>query len=161
ETKLVSLWEEVLRVYRIGVTDRFLHLGGQSLHAVAVASRIVAEFGVRLPLSALLSNPDIRELVELIHGSKRSDSFVSIPKAKELLFSPAQQRLWFLDQFIPNRSAYNISLARRIQGPLDLDILRSALLLLLQRHSVLRSSVDSEGNLSLLAFSDYSHIEIE
>src|SRR5262249_36254728 len=89
ETKLVSLWEEVLRVYRIGVTDRFLHLGGQSLHAVAVASRIVAEFGVRLPLSALLSNPDIRELVELIHGSKRSDSFVSIPKAKELLFSPA------------------------------------------------------------------------
>ena len=150
EANLVKIWEEVLHVYPVGVTDSFLSLGGQSLQAASITSRIATEFGVRMPLSFVLSNPTILDLSERIGRESRIDGVQSLPKANELSLSPAQQRLWFLDQFIPNRAAYNIPLARRIQGRLNLDALDAALLRVARRHDTLRSSFAvSQGSTGL------------
>ena len=140
QAKLVKIWEEVLHVYPIGVTDSFLSLGGQSLQAASIASRIATEFGVQIPLSFVLSNPTIVDLDERIGRERQVDGAQSLPKASEISLSPAQQRLWFLDQFIPNRAAYNIPLGIRIQGRLNLDSLEGALLRVMRRHDTLRSS---------------------
>ena len=51
EARLAAIWEEVLHVSPVGVTDAFLSLGGQSLQAAGVVSRIAAEFAVRIPLA--------------------------------------------------------------------------------------------------------------
>jgi hypothetical protein len=53
--------------------------------------------------------------------------------------SAAQERFWFLDQFIPNRSAYNIPVAQKIHGDLNRDALREALRRVVLRHEALRS----------------------
>ena len=113
EARLVKIWEDVLHVHPVGVTDKFLNLGGQSLQAAAIASRIAGEFGVRLPFTALLNNPDIAGLNKQISEAPVAGSVGGLPTATKLSLSPAQQRIWFLDQFIPNRSAYNIPVARR------------------------------------------------
>jgi amino acid adenylation domain-containing protein len=52
----------------------------------------------------------------------------------------AQQRLWFLDRFDASTPAYNISMATRLDGPLDLDSLSRAFREITRRHEVLRSS---------------------
>ena len=54
--------------------------------------------------------------------------------------SYAQQRLWFLDRFDASTAAYNISLAMRLDGPLDLVSLSRAFQEITRRHEVLRSS---------------------
>jgi amino acid adenylation domain-containing protein/FkbH-like protein/non-ribosomal peptide synthase protein (TIGR01720 family) len=143
EARLVKIWEDVLHVYPVGVTDKFLNLGGQSLQAAAIASRIAGEFGARLPFTALLNNPDITELNKQISEAPVAGSVEALPAATKLSLSPAQQRIWFLDQFIPNRAAYNIPLARRIGGPLNLEALEAALDLVTLRHETLRSSFAS------------------
>ena len=51
----------------------------------------------------------------------------------------AQRRLWFLDQFAPGNAAYNIPLAFRIEGNLDVDVLRRSVNQIVERHSVLRT----------------------
>jgi amino acid adenylation domain-containing protein/FkbH-like protein/non-ribosomal peptide synthase protein (TIGR01720 family) len=140
EAKLVKIWEEVLHVYPIGVADSFLSLGGQSLQAASIASRVATEFGVQIPLSFVLSNPTILELNERIGREPQIDGVQSLPRANELSLSPAQQRLWFLDQFIPNRAAYNIPVGLRIQGRLNFDALEGAILRVMGRHDALRSS---------------------
>ncbi|WP_423358072.1 amino acid adenylation domain-containing protein [Pseudomonas citronellolis] len=61
------------------------------------------------------------------------------PAAEGEPLSYAQQRLWFLWQLEPQGSAYNMPLALRLHGPLQLPALRSAFAALLQRHAVLRS----------------------
>ncbi|MEV6353306.1 non-ribosomal peptide synthetase/MFS transporter [Streptomyces hydrogenans] len=51
----------------------------------------------------------------------------------------AQERLWFMEQFAPGTSAYNIPVVRRLRGPLDTDALRAALDASVARHETLRS----------------------
>ena len=49
----------------------------------------------------------------------------SAGKRPQLSF--AQQRLWFLDQWQPGSAAYNITIVRRLRGPLNVDVLDRAL----------------------------------
>ncbi|GAB2955767.1 hypothetical protein GCM10027280_50280 [Micromonospora polyrhachis] len=56
-----------------------------------------------------------------------------------------QQRLWFLDRFQPGDPVYNIPVAFRLRGPLDLDALRAALSLIVSRHGALRTTFADSG----------------
>ncbi|HEV2149835.1 MAG TPA: amino acid adenylation domain-containing protein [Longimicrobiaceae bacterium] len=62
EEVLAGIWSEVLGVERVGVYDNFFALGGYSILAVQVASRVQREFGVALPLPTLFQAPDIDAL---------------------------------------------------------------------------------------------------
>ncbi len=62
EEKLISIWSTVLNAPKIGIDDRFFDLGGHSLQAVQIMTRIRREFGVDLPLSALFQSPSVAEM---------------------------------------------------------------------------------------------------
>ncbi len=69
----------------------------------------------------------------------------------------AQRRLWFLDQLEPGTSAYNLPRAFRIVGPLDLEILRRAVDMVVRRHASLRTVFDSvRGEPRQVVLSDLS-----
>ncbi len=54
ETTLVQIWSEVLSTKEIGIYDDFLGLGGDSLAAMRCINRIIATFGVEVPLDLFL-----------------------------------------------------------------------------------------------------------
>ena len=62
ERELASIWEEVLGVSSVGVTDSFFALGGQSLLAVRLVARLQERLGRAIPLAALFEGPTIEEL---------------------------------------------------------------------------------------------------
>src|SRR5215207_6186860 len=68
----------------------------------------------------------------------------TIPRRPEsdapLPLSFAQQRLWFLDQLVPNSPAYNVPTSVRLSGPLNPDVLQQTFTELLRRHEILRTS---------------------
>ncbi len=66
EEKLARLWTEVLSVDEIGVHDPFLELGGDSLRAMQLISRIVDVFHVNLSVRALLVSPTIADMAEVL-----------------------------------------------------------------------------------------------
>jgi len=145
EARLALMWEEVLGVAPVGSGDGFIELGGQSIQAVQLASRVSAEFGVKVPLSVLFNYPRLSDLAIHIAGLESGGPEETIPKAATLTLSPAQERLWFLDQFIPKRSAYNIVAARRLRGKFDLPAWRKALQQVTHRHEALRTTVRQDG----------------
>ncbi len=57
----------------------------------------------------------------------------------------AQQRLWFLDQLEPGSPLYNICSPVRINGALNVEALRRAFELIIQKHEVLRTTFFKEG----------------
>ena len=66
ERRLLSLWEDVLRLKPIGIHDNFFDLGGDSFAAVRLVAGIEALLGRRLPLVTLLEAPTIAQLAALL-----------------------------------------------------------------------------------------------
>ena len=72
---------------------------------------------------------------------------VPVPRTEYLVLSFAQQRLWFLDQLEPGNLFYNMPMAVRIEGDLDISALEYSLNEIVRRHEVLRTTyvaVDGE-----------------
>ncbi len=66
ERRLAAIWEELLGVEPVGVYDSFLDLGGDSLAAVALLSRLESEFDMQLPLVSLLHEPTLARLATML-----------------------------------------------------------------------------------------------
>lgn len=62
EIELVRIWEQVLQRAPIGIGENFYDLGGSSIEAALILSRIEKSFHKRLPLSILLESPTIEQL---------------------------------------------------------------------------------------------------
>jgi hypothetical protein len=54
----------------------------------------------------------------------------------------AQQRLWFLDQLVPNNPLYNRPGAIRLEGRLELEVLERVINEIVRRHEVLRTGFE-------------------
>ncbi|MEU0148673.1 amino acid adenylation domain-containing protein [Streptomyces sp. NPDC006288] len=80
-------------------------------------------------------------LAQRLRGRDRAGR-AAVPRRPEGTVPPlsfAQERLWFMEQFAPGTAAYNIPVARRLRGTLDLPALRDALDAVVARHETLRS----------------------
>ncbi|MFN7730408.1 MAG: amino acid adenylation domain-containing protein [Pirellula sp.] len=154
EETLVQFWSEVLDVDQVGIRDDFYELGGDSLRATMVHSRIIAKFRVQLPLRDVFHMRTIAELAQAIASASQQsvtpcESLEPMPiqsrdEAATFPASFAQQRLWLLHHIDPS-AAYNDILAWRLAGSLNVDALRSALNSVVNRHEVLRTTIRSTG----------------
>lgn len=77
EKKLCSIWKEVLNLERLGITDDFFRIGGDSLNAVRLISRIRKELGVKINLRSVFDAPTIEQLSELLRDSSGIRSIVN------------------------------------------------------------------------------------
>ncbi|WPB76076.1 amino acid adenylation domain-containing protein [Archangium violaceum] len=151
EEKLAAIWSEVLHVEPVGIHDDFFELGGHSLLATQVSSRIAAQFGVELPLRELFLAPTLADLAERLELALRSGRRAlppplrALPRGEEPPLSFAQQRLWFLDQLEPGSPLYNIAMAVRMEGTVDVPTLERSLVELLRRHEALRTVFPAKG----------------
>lgn len=68
EERLATIWAEILGVEPIGVDDSFLELGGDSMSAMALMSRLEADFECKLPLVSLFQRPTIAHLASLMEN---------------------------------------------------------------------------------------------
>ncbi|MFI5421605.1 MAG: alpha/beta fold hydrolase, partial [Nitrososphaerales archaeon] len=69
EEMLVGIWEKVLKVKPVGVTDDFFDLGGHSLLALRVSVEIEKQCQIKLPLASLFTTSTIRELAATLRES--------------------------------------------------------------------------------------------
>ncbi|HEX4954550.1 MAG TPA: amino acid adenylation domain-containing protein [Thermoanaerobaculia bacterium] len=151
EAALVQIWEEILGLERVGVTDSFFELGGHSLLAVRVVSRIRERLGVELPLRSVFerSTPEALALAVEAASPQAGDGVPAlVPVAREprMPLSFAQERLWFIEQLNPGTPAYNVALATCFEGPLEVRRLAAAFLAVCDRHEVLRTRFESDGS---------------
>ena len=66
EQSVAKIWAEVLALDHIGVHDNFLDLGGHSLTATQVVSRVIGQFELEIPLRFLLRAPTVEDMAKLI-----------------------------------------------------------------------------------------------
>jgi amino acid adenylation domain-containing protein len=69
EQALVKIWAEVLELDRVGIHDDFLDLGGHSLAATRIISRVMSVFPVDLAVRSLFDSPTVAQMAEVIASS--------------------------------------------------------------------------------------------
>ncbi|HVT59500.1 MAG TPA: amino acid adenylation domain-containing protein, partial [Thermoanaerobaculia bacterium] len=158
EELLAGIWCELLDLRRVGIHDNFFELGGHSLTATRLLARVRAALGVEVPLRRLFEAPTVEGLARLTEllrrggaaGAEAAEVGEAPPIAPaagrhegELPLSFAQQRVWILDQLGLAGTAYNLTLAMRLRGALDVAALAAALDRLVERHEALRTSFPS------------------
>jgi amino acid adenylation domain-containing protein len=143
EIELAAIFAELLGVKQVGSTDSFFALGGHSLSATQLVSRINSRIGIELPLRQVFETPQVSRLAAVIDGGRASTITNAIPPVDRgalLPLSFAQRRLWFLNRLEPDNPFYNIAIALRLDGSVDSAALDAALNDIVDRHEILRST---------------------
>ncbi|MEM9216705.1 MAG: amino acid adenylation domain-containing protein [Cyanobacteria bacterium P01_F01_bin.150] len=158
EEQLADIWLEVLELDEVGVLDNFFMLGGDSIQATQLVSRVRDVFHQDVSLHRLFEFPTIAQLSHDVlasentglNNSSSSTTLTPIqPMAQqdELLLSFAEQRLWFLDQLQDKSVTYNEQEGLRLSGVLNVDALHRALQEIVRRHDNLRTNFQAvDGN---------------
>ncbi|MCU0468154.1 MAG: amino acid adenylation domain-containing protein [Arcicella sp.] len=149
EIVLREIWSELLENKSLGRNTDFFKVGGHSLKAIQLVSRIHQRFGVEIKIDEVFKFPVLKDMAELV--SLRNESVRQpIPVVEEnnegYLLSNAQTRLWVLDKFGLG-SSYHISGCFEIDGKLDYEILNRALQFLIKRHEILRTRFVTNDNI--------------
>ena len=74
EDTIADIWADVLRLEEVGIHDNFLALGGDSLRATQVLSRIRTILHADLPLRAFLDAPTVAALAEAVSRAQREQT---------------------------------------------------------------------------------------
>jgi amino acid adenylation domain-containing protein len=141
EAGIAAIFRDVLGVGEVGREDDFFALGGHSLKATELASRLNREHGVEIGLRELFAAPTVAGIAACLATRPPADlpELVPVAAAASYELSHAQRRLWILDQFEAESSAYNIPGVCRLEGELHLPALARALAALVERHEILRT----------------------
>ena len=167
EEILVGIFEEVLKLDRIGIRDNFFEIGGHSLLATQVVSRIRNVFGVEMSARSVFEGATVESLARSIEEAMRvgngeqSPPLVRVSRDQRLPLSFAQQRLWFLDQLISNSTAYNCPGSVRLEGRLDLEALERSVNEIIRRHEVLRTRFEVEEGMPLQVIDEWEPRRLE
>ena len=94
-------------------------------------------------------------------ASDYDEPILPVDRSGDLELSFAQQRLWFLDQLVPDNPFYNIASAYRLQGALDAGVLSRALSEITARHEALRTRFLSRGGRPCQVVDASQPIELE
>jgi acyl-CoA synthetase (AMP-forming)/AMP-acid ligase II/acyl carrier protein len=162
EEKLCEIWSEILSVQPVGIDDNFFQLGGDSLLATQVISRVCKALHAELSIISFFETPTVASLAAAVARSQGEDGQrqkiaqrstelekvsgrardQSIPRRENRELAPlsfAQERLWFLDQMEPGSPAYNRPANFRLTGRLDATALELSLNEIVKRHEALRT----------------------
>ncbi|SCC56827.1 non-ribosomal peptide synthase/polyketide synthase, partial [Rhodococcus qingshengii] len=143
ERIVADVFADVLGVERVGIDDDFFELGGNSLVATQLVTRVGSALGVQLGVRELFESTTVATLAaraESVAGNARQlTPLIAKPRPEVVPLSLAQQRMWFINRLDPSTPAYNLPFTVRLTGSVDPSALHAAVMDLLERHESLRT----------------------
>jgi len=151
EEQLAGIWQELLRVERVGRTDNFFELGGHSLLGMKLITRVAASLQIPSAAVTIFRYPTIEQMARLVERLRSeaptpSARLTQRPTGSRVPLALPQDWWWNLTQVDKNRSIRSMSTAVRISGALNAASLKAAFVEVVRRHESLRTRITtSEG----------------
>jgi len=153
EEIIANIFALILGLPKVGIDDNFFNLGGHSLKATELISRLRETFPIEIPIRSIFECPTVALLDATITELRTQGKGLNLPPIEQIAknteiipLSWAQERLWFLAQLEGPSATYNIPVAIKLSGNLDKNALQQSLREIVRRHEVLRTCFPtSEG----------------
>ncbi|MBE0361873.1 hypothetical protein PULV_a4250 [Pseudoalteromonas ulvae UL12] len=142
---LADIWQNLLKVERVGNADNFFHLGGHSLTAMRLVSIVKTQLEKSLNVKTVFEYPVLGELANYIETQSVCNDIADMPihqreSSCDIPLSFSQERLWILDQIGKGSAEYNMPIALDVDGNFDIEAAEKALNALVERHEILRTN---------------------
>lgn len=160
EIKLVKLWEKTLLIEPVGINDDFLELGGDSLKAIIMLTRVEKLFHKNVSVASFLSQPTIKKLAELIEISDCKNKsehakkyFTELDDTTKEYLNNYREKNHFIDAYYLSpmqkimlsynlmNQGQNVSIFECIiRGKIDTELFKKAWRTIIEETPVLRST---------------------
>ena len=168
ELKLEALWKNVLGIEgRIDVNADFYEIGGNSLNASVIVSKIKREFKCDLSLQIFFSICNIKELGEYLENNslnEEAESYAPIKKVEKREYYPlssAQSRIFILQTYYKKSTNYNASIKMRIKGKFDIEKCEEIFSKIIERHDSIRSNYKIVDSLPVQVINDEYDFKVD
>ena len=143
QEQLCHIWEEVLGLERVGITDDFFRIGGNSILAIRVSHQIGRALHKEVNVADIFRYRTPSRL--LAHGLNMEQVDIPRTATKRSTLSFAQERLWFIERYEGGTNAYHMPFVLELQKGTRMDGIVYALRSIVARHEILRSTIE-EGD---------------
>jgi len=141
EQALAAIWSEVLGLERVGTSESFFALGGDSILCIQVIAR-AREAGYQLTLKQIFQHPTIAELARIAQPSTRAAASRE-PVTGPVELTPIQR--WLFEQELPSPHHFNQSVLLKLREPAEAEALAGAVRELVRHHDALRLRFERQG----------------
>jgi len=153
EKALGEIWRQVLKLDAVRVGDDFFDLGGDSLLAGRVITKVREELACELSYLDFHDSPTLAAMAEVLRELPGSSG--SPPPAGPRTPAPGgtyplssgQMAVWLQQQFDPSECLYNRPSVLHLEGPIDIPVLERTFDEIVRRHDVLRTIVTETDGL--------------
>ena len=135
---VAAAWADVLDTPAPGPDAGFFESGGHSILAMRLVATLRARTGRAVSVEDVYEAQTVAGLAARLAGAPPAPDQDVLPRSSPPALSPAQRRIWFVEQVAPGTAAHNTPFAQRLRGPLDVAKLRGALRATAARQEVLR-----------------------
>ncbi|WP_085656286.1 non-ribosomal peptide synthetase [Pseudomonas sp. B11(2017)] len=143
EQQLATIWQDVLKLERVGLGDNFFELGGDSIISIQVVSR-ARQAGLRFTPKDLFQHQTVQALAAVVQTGEPLQAIDQRPASGATALLPIHQ--WFFAQPIPDRHHWNQSVMLKARQPLDGQVLEQALQALVAHHDSLRLAFTEQAD---------------
>jgi amino acid adenylation domain-containing protein len=139
--ELGGIWSEVLGITEIDPNESFFHLGGSSLKALQLISKVYKRFGITLQVPDIFEGASLHGISKIIlhRSSAHPLQIPLVQSANHYSMSNAQRGIWLAHK-VGSPLDYNMIRVFETEGDLDVEALRLAFSKLGNRHEILRTT---------------------
>ncbi len=150
EKIMCVIWQDLLGLDQVGITNNFFHFGGHSLLAVRLVAQLEARLEVVIPVRAVFEYSTLEALAEYVDhtqhkGLKPLPAISPRSASHKIPLSLVQQSYWFLYQLEEGGAMYNVAATLCLKGKVDIAALESAFNAVVARHENLRTRLVRDG----------------
>ncbi|RBL90379.1 non-ribosomal peptide synthetase/type I polyketide synthase [Chitinophaga flava] len=142
EVAVCNIWEETLGLERVGLTDDFFRIGGNSILAIHVSHKMNKVLGGGLGFTDVFKHRTIAQL--LLHSQGGAQIIIPRTDENQVVLSFAQERLWFIEEYEKGTNAYHIPAVYELAATTKVEGLKYALRQIVARHEVLRTTIQGK-----------------
>jgi amino acid adenylation domain-containing protein len=153
ERAVARSWAALFDVPQPGLLDDFFVVGGDSLSAMRLVSAIRRATGREVSAEDVFAGRTVGGIAARV-AMAAAITGADLPTGSAPALSPAQSRLWFVDQFAPGVPVHNMVMPEHVTGALEVTALERAFEYVTRRQPALRWRLRPGGSVPAVTVAD-------